>query len=387
MKINSFVKVLFVFLFTGLLIMFPILLHSQSKGPAPYQVIVYSAADFIGQSQSFVLNRRSHRILIVNRFNKDLDNKVSSIHVGSKVRAILFDHKDFHANWRRPSGGILSIYFKSPKRQERTELNHLFHNVGIYYISAPNLIHNDIYTSMIVIPNDIKTDWGVILSDFKDDFARVEPIPDLKKYKQRVIPDLGYISDKISALKFLGGHPGSVKLELFDKTQFRGDSISLPGMGSDKRDFILKKYNFKDRASSLKFTVSDPEVKTSGVSAPPADEQQTVVITDVIPIEKVLGKEMKPDPGVPQNVPGISGMWHDGHGNDYEFMQHGQAFSWFCPQRNEYGAGVFVGNRRIRVLWNNPKGSGQTNGKIIKVDPKRMAFEIKMDYGVTLYRK
>lgn len=370
----------------------------QQNRVGPYEVIVYSSPDYVGDSQSFDLNIRTHRILLVNKFNNKLDNKVASIHVGSEVRAILFDHHDFHANWKTRTKRIPILLPMGIPGGTRNYFEK-FRNVDVFTESKPQLYNMFIaYTSMIILPRDFKGTWGIALYNLQDKFIRIEPIPDLKKHKQRVIPDFGsYLNDKIEQVKFLGNSTEGVKIKLFDNTHFKGNSITLPGLGSDKDYFYLNNYKFNRKTKSIKVTVTDPKVNTHRAPAPPADSQ-IAVVKEVIPIEGVIlkdfktvkggpvqGKQTPPPP--PGDGPEVMGPWHDGHGNDYEFHQQGQAFSWFCPQRNEHGAGVYINSRRIKVIWNSPKGPGQIMGNVIKVNHEGMAEEIKFDNGVVLYRK
>jgi len=395
---NSKIKVL-----SGIIALFFVCVFSSSSlhgefqnQVGPFQVIVYSGPDFVGDSESFNFNMRSHRILLVNRFNKKLNDRVASIHVGSEVKAILFDHHDFHANWISKTKKIpILLPFGIPGGTKN--YFEKFRNVDVFTESEPR-IRSTFYgfTSMIVLPKDFKGTWGIALYNLENRFIRIEPIPDLKKHKLRVIPDFGsYLNDKIEIVKFLGTSTEGVKLIMYDGTHFKGNSISLPGMGSDKDYFYLRDYHFSRKTKSIKVKVADAGNNSARASAPPADNQISVV-KEVIPIEGMIFKKVTPVPGGPKPAdppppPGhtleVMGPWHDGHGNDYELQQQGKAFSWFCPQRDEHGSGVFEQKGEFSVMWTNSKGKGQTRGRISKYNKEGMPIEIQMNTGVTLYRK
>lgn len=289
--------VVFVFLISGTS------LFGQSH-VGPYQVIVYEHNDYVGKSQSFDLNTRTHRIKIINRLNSSLDNNVSSIHVGSEVMAILFDHHDFHANLSGLPGmmtmGKAAVRALNPmmwfnKPSKTYGLNYV--NVGFYESSSPKVQHNDIYTSMIIVPRNCQYAWGVGLYNFQDGFVRVEPIPDDKKFKKRVVPDFGsYLGDKISAVAFWGKNIRNTRVTLFEHANFSGKQLALPGPGSQKVEFQLRDYQFDRITTGVKVFVSDPQGDSNRASAPPAGDSPTqmqVVKIEPIDVTAVLVANQK----------------------------------------------------------------------------------------------
>jgi|GEM_PF-5228373 len=290
----------------------------------PYEVIVYAARDYVGDSKSYKVNIRTDRIKLVNRFPANLDNKVSSIHVGSRVFAVLFDHHDFHASFGS-DGNLFTGLFKSvksigkkvvitplgpiPRRPEKGKshsgasigsamavVGHK--NVGVYKSSTPMVQHNDIYTSMLVIPKDLDFAWGVAFYNFDDKFIRIEPIPDKKKYKSRIIPNFGsYLNDKISRVVLLGENIKNTKVTLYEHINYRGKSITLPGAGSDKVAFDLGAYGFDRMTSSIKLKVTPPETDTKRVAAPPADSgaAQKVIVAEPFIVPGVMAEAVSPE--------------------------------------------------------------------------------------------
>ncbi|MEN8223631.1 MAG: hypothetical protein ABFR36_10305 [Acidobacteriota bacterium] len=356
----------------------------------PYQVIIYSSPDYIGQSQSFILNIKSHRIKPVNRFNGSLDNKVSSIHVGSKVKAILFDHHDFHANPQERMG-------RTMQNQQNFKMDHEFKNVEVYDKSIHQVKHNDVYTSMVIIPKDLKDAWGIALYNYQEKFARIEPIPDQKIQKQKVITDFGdYLNKKIDHIRFLGNPIGTTKIDLYEHTHFKGKHITLPGFGSNKSNFILKTYQFDRITSSIKVRIKDPEADFKKVSTYLAGSK----ILENKVIKPVTGKKTEKDQGLKmmesgdqlpavlsKDIADIKGLWQDKSGNSYEFVQNGQTFTWFSSLNKGRGEGYFLKNKKMKIIWHYPKDKGQTYGQVTKVNPVGKAEEIKMDDGVVLFRK
>lgn len=279
---------------------------SDSAPVGQYEVRVFTHRDYVGDSQSYILNTRTHRILLVNRFPEKFDNAISSLHLGSEVYAILFDYHDFHISLGQKSGGnwfsglvnaLVDIHKKmtplgymgqnkqsAPPSQISGELWGQI-NVGVYTSSSPMVLHNDRYTSMLVIPKDLDTAYGVALYNTGDNFIRVEPIPDEIRFTERRIPDFGsYLNDKISIVAFLGPRIQNTHLTLYDKTNYAGQAITLPGVSSDKITFYLADYQFAGRARSIRLGITPVKADSVRVAAPAADSATVQEILKVMPI-------------------------------------------------------------------------------------------------------
>ena len=310
-------KILEALAITAILLLMPasFLCAKPIAGQSPvgqYEVKVYSQKDYVGEAKSYVLNIRTHRIGLVNRFPANLDNAVSSIHVGSQVYAILFDFHDFHVSLGGGGSGnlftglvkvLVNIHKKMtplgylPKKgsaqatppPDNTLQGHI--NVGIYTASTPQVRHNDVYTSMLIIPKGLDYAYGVALYNPGDRFIRIEPIPDEKKFQERRIPDFGnYLNNKIGQVAFLGPRIKNTRITLYDKTHYKGESITLPGEGSDVISFKLAEYNFADKTESIRLSVKPVKTSTQRAAAPPADsgEAQEVLRVQPIPTMKVM---------------------------------------------------------------------------------------------------
>ena len=302
------------------LLLFAAAAAAMAAGQSPvgqYEVKVYTERDYVGQSKSYVLNKRTHRIVLVNKLPANLDNAISSIHVGSEVFAILFDYHDFHISLGSGGGGgnwltglvkaIVDIHLKMtplgylPKgksssssgsgavggmglSQPGTNLMGNI-NVGVYTGSTPMVLHNDIYTSMIIIPKDFDYAYGVALYNYADRFIRVEPIADEKKFKERRIPDFGsYLNNKIDHVAFLGPRIKNTTITLYDDPNYKGASITLPGEGSDVLSYDLHNYSFASKTQSIRLRVEPIKKNVTKAVAPPADEANAQEIVTVIPL-------------------------------------------------------------------------------------------------------
>jgi hypothetical protein len=405
---------------------------SVSWGDVPVgrsEVKLYAERDFVGESRSYVLNARTHRIVMVNRLPGPLDNGVSSIHVGSDVFAILFDHHDFHIDLRQGGGGnwftglvkaVVDLHKKMTPFGHRgdrkrsanappppgTDLwGHI--NVGVYTHSSSLVRHDDTYTSMLIVPKDFDHAYGVALYNRTDGFIRVEPIADAKKYVERRVPDFGpYLNDKVSQLAFLGPRIRNTHITLYDGTEYQGRSITLPGEGSDRLVFDLADYGFAGRTKSVRLSVKPVEGESVRVAAPSADETSVYEVVSVIPIDTAEIVPAREEPGadrprddrrrelgppgprpLPPGVVNMRGRWTDGRGRSFEIIQHGTTFILRGRDAPLEGAGVQPGPDWVSMVF-RPAGEEviHAEGRVETGEHAGVARRIVFDNGFVLDR-
>jgi len=141
----------------------------------PYEVIIYEARDYVGHQKSYKLNPSKHRLLAINYVGDDINDKISSIHVGSKVRVICFAHHDFHAPYKFTYTRFPPLIGFKVGSQARGPSH-----IGYYDHSTSVVDHNDLYSSLIIIPKDFGGAWGVAFFNPRDKFVRFEPLPNGK---------------------------------------------------------------------------------------------------------------------------------------------------------------------------------------------------------------
>jgi hypothetical protein len=210
--------------------------------PAPNEVILYEARDYIGGSESFKLP--GHLPYWGTPVGDNLKGKVSSIRLGSDVGVFLYERFDW------------------VDRGERMD-SHWQHCKGGYQISESTelLKCNDFFNALIIYRKGIPGLVGVSLraqswSKFADMGPTIDYFRKLWLFPPHTsshcfdlqddihIDGLGIVSPKDPEHK--------VTAKVYKNNSCTGKAVTFPGPYSDKKYFWLKEYGFK--GSEIIFT-------------------------------------------------------------------------------------------------------------------------------------
>jgi len=232
-------SVITIVLFTGISLALVMTVYSRTYAQTvgPYDVIVYEHADFIGASRSWRLEPYMRQKL-VPYVGDEINDRISSIHVGSKVGVAVFVDADF--------GGTF-YYFQSSQQ-------------GL------NLTFNDSISSLIIYPKEMLQPLGVWLMGQEQEgfygyiFKRFFPPPELKTQGSAKYPWIGaQMNDRAESADLYPRDPnspayGKIQVRLCESANFAGRCITIPGPGSQKTVFNLGNYQFYRITSSVEVT-------------------------------------------------------------------------------------------------------------------------------------
>ena len=224
---------------------------------APDEVILYEHIDYVGKHRAWRI-APGDQFLYVPYVGDDLNDRISSIHVGSDVHVWLF--KDayfagapFDCMGERIDKSVSSLHQSHPDCADR--VSSLI--IGLKSAGDPigiDLEDNAEYpfydTFVPVATTNIYRSGAVECFGLKKVAQMFKPI------YQNVDQIIIYPYSSFSRIGF--HHPPDnlrkVSVTVFDRPGCTGDSITIPGPGSDKVFFDLGKYGFNDRAASLRIT-------------------------------------------------------------------------------------------------------------------------------------
>jgi hypothetical protein len=195
-----------------------------TAGPpvAPNEVCIYEHVDYVGESACFRLEPGMRHKLVPTLGS--MNDRASSIQMGEGVYVVIYQHARFAGRniWHDSSGGL-------PQR------------------------FNDIVSSMIIVPRK-KSLSGVTLAEAKNKTIRnmtvFYPLPDRLNELEARYPNLHWMSMNDEAAR-LWLH-GDVEVTLYEHSNFKGKSITLPTVGTWQEGWIyLKRYQFSEIVSSL----------------------------------------------------------------------------------------------------------------------------------------
>ncbi len=358
----------------------------------PYEVIVYEHANFVGSYLRFKLEP-GMRQRLVPVIPESMNDKISSIQVGSKVGVILFIDANFG------HGGGDTLLFQSAKVLDQSVFN-----------SFSDL--NDSISSLIVFPNE----WrggpiGVMLSDkhMFSHYWRFYPLPESLSQTEARFTHLPDMDDDANAVQF---YPwlkttqySNLQLTLYESPDFQGRWITLPGADGSFPPggyFSFNDYQFDDTASSLivRWTGPQPprQVQSSNAAPPPSTSTHVTAPDAPDSIAQNPSDRKLPPPGSEANkVPShkaqtafypavtyndISGQWNSNIGAVYQIQQSGNQFTWSAPSLNQSGTGAISG-KSITL-----SGPGWTvKGQVTETDASGNPTRIVGENGVILFRK
>ena len=356
------------------------IVHKPTDYPTsvdPYEVIVYEHANFVGEYIRFKLEPGMRQRLIPDL--KEMNDRISSIQVGSKVGVMVFDDADFR--------GGQNILYDSQK---------VLHSM------------NDVISSLIVFPKEWTSALGVMLIDmrWKSDSFHFFPLPEALSQTEARYATLGGMNDDANRVTLFPHDPkssayGKVQMTLYEHPDFKGRWITLPGADGSMPDygsFDLGPYQFGDIASSLIVRWVEPPAPSSTRVVAPSAPDSTQPSSDRTPPPPSSVTTTTPSDKTPPapaassstrvvalEAPDVSGRWKSSIGFLYIMTQQGSKFKWTVVNSNEKGEGTMTGND-VSASWKGQNGSGSSAGKITNIDSHGNATEIKWENGVRFYR-
>jgi hypothetical protein len=286
-----------------------------------------------------------HKLL--PRISPDMEDKISSIQIGSKVAVVLFRGPDFASGW----GEQPTIY-------EET-------------VSKLDIPFN--VASLIVYPKAVGSPLGVWLTDRRyyneQNVHAFFPFPEEEDLIEYGWGFMGNVNMDENAngiyAQGLGASPykNSIQVVLYDQRNWQGTSLTLPGAaGWPSVGLSLGDYDWSDRAVSMRIRWTGPKL---GLGPPPAS-----VKAEAPPISSEIN---------------IDGRWQSSIGLIYDISQSGAQFKWTVIRSTELGAGELQG-MNLKAFWTDGRSTFSAQGKIIQVDAQNKATRIEWDNGVIFYR-
>jgi len=249
--------------------------------PAPNEVILYEAVDFIGDSESFKLppGLPYWGTPVGNK----LHGKVSSIRIGSDVGVFLFERGDFKSNHSLNTSHCWHNFKDSSHPGEDT--NFPWYK-GLEFFSPSHntklLECNDFYNGLIIY--DQHAFEGLIGAQVYGWKLKEYYYP-LFLYPPHTSSHCFDLQDDIyfSTLRII--RPGTLEHKVtaivFKQNSCAGEGVAFPGSGSNMKYFGLYKYTFsdKDRPQSILVTYEGPYNHYKSKipkEAPPSKEPQWI---------------------------------------------------------------------------------------------------------------
>ena len=359
---------------------------ARAQKPGPNEIIVYEDIDYLGTQSSWKLEP-GMRQKLVPYVGADLNDRISSLRVGSDVGVAVFDDASY--------GGVYVLF-------EDTSSAHKV-PTGDYFDAI-----NDRISSLIIYPKKMKGPLGVLLGgpivsflSFTPPDTRFFPLPEMMNLASAKFPTLGPEWDDLFDYGMILPAPNSpdyggyVEVVLYEQANFGGKNVTLPWRAPDgfifplppvgeEGIFELADLDFAAIASSLELHW----VNTSpahAIAPPASDAKKTLpdktpappgLQTAKAPLYKKL-----PPPSSGVTDTGLTGQWNSNIGVVYEIQQSGTNFTWSVPSLSQSGTGTVSGN--IVTM----SGPGWTvRGVITDTDASGKPIKIVGENGVVLFR-
>jgi hypothetical protein len=359
---------------------------ARAQKPGPNEIIVYEDIDYLGTQSSWKLEP-GMRQKLVPYVGADLNDRISSLRVGSDVGVAVFDDASY--------GGVYVLF-------EDTSSAHKV-PTGDYFDAI-----NDRISSLIIYPKKMKGPLGVLLGgpivrflSFTPPDTRFFPLPEMMNQASAKFPMLGPEWDDLFDYGMIMPAPNSpdyggyVEVVLYEQANFGGKSVTIPWRApagsifplppvGEEGIFELADLDFVAIASSLELHWVN--TSSAHATAPPASNAKKTLPdktqappglqTAKAPLDKKL---LPPSSGVTDA--GISGQWNSNIGVVYEIQQSGNNFTWSVPSLNQSGTGTVSGN--IVTM----SGPGWTvKGTITETDASGRPTKIVGENNVILFR-
>ncbi len=207
-------------------------LPSLCEGVAPNEVIVYEHIHFTGQSQSYKLEP-GMRQKLVPYVGDALNDKISSIEVGSDVAVTLWPDADF-----------------------QYQCHFCVDFTDTYFDSQFDIA--SLASSLIVFPKQLRQPIGVELTNLAyTNNIRFFPLSESLSDTETQYPTLGSMDDDANRLQlfpndFRSSAYGKVEAVLCENPNFTGRQLTFAYSDTNPNGFFdMTDYNFNDAASSL----------------------------------------------------------------------------------------------------------------------------------------
>lgn len=194
----------------------------QPQQVDPYTVVINEHVDFVGSGRAYTIGSGGAQKLMPDLSKEGMNDRISSIRVGSRVAVALFEHKNYCGNYI-----VLDDHVRDLKR---TRLN-------------------DKVSSLIIFLRDVGP-LGVQLVGSKSTFYPVDEVGFAVSYRTLIYNDDAqkvYMTLKDPKIR----PQGRVKATLFEHTNFEGKSLPL-GAAPFSGEYDLEKLKFKKKSSSLR---------------------------------------------------------------------------------------------------------------------------------------
>jgi hypothetical protein len=354
-----------------------------ANGVDPYDVVVWQHANFTGQRQVLPLEDAMRHRLIINL--GVLDEDISSIQVGSQVRAAVFRFPGF--------SGPYAVY--------STDV----HSLSDYW--------NDEISSIIVFPRSyagqpLDHPLGVSLKEvscytatgYTPAFA-FYPLPQAEMTTEAGYVHVGsYMDDKVFYVGLQGQH---VEVELFYERNFGGGGYTLtfpkdatnehpnaiydcPTVGHKEIDLTFwYPWAVHGRSEGVVYipaSARTQSLKVRWTGTPPGNTRSTGIVGSQSgpSIEEPEGGDGQPVP-----APDIDGTWDSSFGIVYVITQSGNDFTWYVERFREWGYGTIFG-AALEVSWEGDNGSGHDVGSAV-FDEYDQVIRIEWARGNVFFRR
>jgi hypothetical protein len=314
----------------------------------PWEVILYEHPNYAGMWIRYKMEP-GMRQKLVPQIHPEMEDKVSSIQVGSMVGVIGFANPSFNQDWHKSY--YLSTKSSLPEMKNQNEL-----------------VLNDMISSLIIFPS-AGHPVGVWLIDsipIKTSAIRAFfPLPEQENVNEIEYPDLSQFGlDKNT--DWLFSDYLSVGITLYDERNFNGTQLTLPGAGGWESKYTagfafasnLRDYAWGDRAASIRISWTGLPLNL-GPPTPPKIEPPPVI--------------------------NLAGTWQSSIGAVYEITQEGNQFTWFAAKFNQTGKG-YINEKNVAASWSDKEVTGSATGEITKTDAQGRATEIRWSNGVVFTR-
>ncbi len=188
----------------------------------PYTIVINDQVDFVGSGRMYTIGSGGAQKLMPDLSKEGMNDRISSIRVGSTVAVVLFEHKNYSGNYIVLDNNVRDL--------KRTRLNNKV-------------------SSLIIFLRDVGP-LGVQLVGSKSTFYPVDEVGFAVSYRTLIYNDDAqkvYMTLKDPKIR----PRGRVKATLFEHTNFEGKSLPLAA-APFSGEYDLEKLNFKKKASSLK---------------------------------------------------------------------------------------------------------------------------------------
>lgn len=224
-----------------------------------FTVTIYEHANFRGREESYILGPDQRHVL-VEFVGWGLNDRLSSVRCGERVGVVLFRDRDFRGpvavydrstdrvdsdinDWASSiivfeldAGGPLGVWLGHGGRDGNVLDVNGFHGTAYFYPMPESLNYREGKMDLLRGFNDL-AEWVVLGPVDPRDYRET-------RYRERGSGYRRYDSGRRRSLM-------DIEIDLYEHSDFRGQSLSLPERSRSGYYFELKDYNFSRIASSI----------------------------------------------------------------------------------------------------------------------------------------